>query len=247
TPGGQLHGSGELAEGQVVGSADLEGLAAGCRVGDRSLHESGDIDDRNEVDGVLAAAEDQGTAGAGGGLLEQLDPQLEEGGGPHDRGAEAAGDGVLLGGVFHAEQLHGALRGSADSRHQDEVGAGGPRGVDEVGVAVAIDRRGRDPPWSDEAVHRRYHDIDPSGGMAEPVGVAYVAGDDLNLVTGEMRGPLRVTGEDANVEAPPDQATDDKGSESPGAASDEDHEWPPETWRRTASSTPPPPSWTGSR
>ena len=69
--GSGLHGSGQLVEAQVVGSADLEGLAAGRRVGDGPLDEGGHVGDRDEVDGVVAVAEHDRTAGPPGGLLSR--------------------------------------------------------------------------------------------------------------------------------------------------------------------------------
>ena len=82
-----------------------------------------------------------------------VDPQLEEGGRTHDRRRGAAHERVLLGCVLHTEQLHRAVGGGGDDRYEHDVRPGGGGGIDQVGVAVAIDGGGRDVAGPDEAVH----------------------------------------------------------------------------------------------
>ena len=57
-----LHGLGELVEGEIVRTADLECLAAGGGVDDRDADDGGDVGDRDDVDRVLPASENQWTA-----------------------------------------------------------------------------------------------------------------------------------------------------------------------------------------
>jgi len=96
----------------------------GHRVGDDPFDECGDVADGDEVDGVLSAADDQRPVPSPGGLGEQVDPQLKKGGGPHDGRWHAAGGQRGLGGVFHPEQLHRAVRRSTYRRHEYDIGAG---------------------------------------------------------------------------------------------------------------------------
>ena len=226
--GGGLYGLGQFVEGEVVGSADLERSPAGG------------------IGSVMARSTTAATSMTETKLMG-LSPWPKTRGRPEraavcssrsihsSRKAEARttvvrrplAARVLLGGVLHAEQLHRAVRRSADGRHQHEVGAGGVGRVDEVGVAVAIDGRWRDSPRSGEAVNSRDDNVDSGGGLAKAVAVADVADDHLDLGGRKVRGALRVAGEDANVEPQPGQATDDEGAEAAGATGDEDHEGPP--------------------
>src|SRR5947209_1311253 len=89
-PGGALHSSGELVEREIVGTADLQCLAAGGGVDDRLFDDGGSVGDRDEVDWVLASSEHERAPRARGGVVQQIDPQLEERGCSHDRGGDAA-------------------------------------------------------------------------------------------------------------------------------------------------------------
>ncbi len=72
-----------------------------------------------------------------------------------------------------------------------QVGAGSGGGPDEVGVAVTVDRGGRDAAGSDETVYGGDDGVDSGERGRQTAGIADIAGHDHDAI-GEVRGPLRV-------------------------------------------------------
>src|SRR5207248_1519961 len=75
-PGPGLDGGRQLVEGDIVGAADLEDLPPSPLVGDDTVDEGSDIADRDEVDRVFPATEDEGPTAPPRRLLEDADPEL---------------------------------------------------------------------------------------------------------------------------------------------------------------------------
>ena len=247
-PGGCLDRRGELVEGEVVGAADLEYVAAGRGVGHGMFGQRGDVCHGDEVDRVVPPSEEERSAQAGSGLAERVDPQLEERGGPHDRPADPAGPQVLFGGMLHPEQLHRAVRYSAGDQHQHQLSARGFCGLDQVDVALVIDRGRGHAPRPGEPVDRGHDHTGTVKGRRQAGAVAHVAGCHLDAQRGEMAGPRRVSGQDAYGQPVPGQPGRQGCAKPASAAGEEDHLGPPgATCRCTAASASPSPAWTGSR
>jgi hypothetical protein len=225
--GGALHHVGELVEGEVLGSADLERSPPGGRVEDRSFDQGGDVADGDEVDRVLTAAEHERPAGPRGGLLEEFDPQFQERGRAHDRARDAAAGGSLLSGVLHAKQLHRTVGRGTDRGEQDEPRARGGGGVDQVGVAVAVDCRERVAGRVIEPVHGGDDHVGADEGRLEPLAVAHVAPRQRDMTDGRRPGARWIAREDPDRMPAVGQALDEKGAEPAGATGDEDHCRPP--------------------
>ena len=152
---------------------------------------------------------------------------------------------MFLGGVLRAEQLHRVVRGSTDDRHQDHISAGRRCAVDEVRVAVPIDRRGRDATRLGKAVHRGHHGRGPPGCRLDARAIADVANDDLSRERVQVTRTGRVPREHAHADTGRGEPRHDARAESSGAARNQDHGRT--TCVRTASSTVPRLSSTGSR
>ena len=101
---------------------------------------------------------------------------------------------------------------------------GGPGCVDQVGVAVAINSRGRVGARSVEAVDRRHDDIDPGDRRSEALAISDVADHHRDGAPGKMLGASGFAGKNAHLEVPLDEAIDEQGAQPAGPAGDEDHD-----------------------
>jgi hypothetical protein len=156
--------------------------------------------------------------------LQNLDPELEQRGCAHNREGNAAPGGVLLGRVLHPEEFHGSVSSGADRREQHEPSAGGLRGVDQVGVAVAVNRRKGIATGISEPVHRGDDHVDASRRRSKAGPVAHVARDGGDPIAQQVRRARGLASEDSDLMPGVDQALHDEGAETTGAARDQDHD-----------------------
>src|SRR5437879_4736248 len=103
-----LDGSRELIERQILRTTDLERFAPQGRIRNGALDERRNVGRSDEIDGIVAAAEHEGSARLARRLLEKANPGLEERGCPDDRPPNRTAAEVLFGRMLHAEQLHRA-------------------------------------------------------------------------------------------------------------------------------------------
>ena len=144
-------------------------------------------------------------------------------------------------------------RGLLD-RHQDEVfDAGRFRRIDEVDVAVAIDGLHAEGSLATEAIDRRDDRPHPDHRAPKRLRVPDVADRRLDARQRELRTRTASTGEDPDRFSVAGKERDQRATEHPRPARDQDHrctadaiDASPVTIRRTASPAAGPPSSTGS-
>ncbi len=113
-----------------------------------------------------------------------------------------SGQQVLLCGMLHPEEFHRAVRGGTHDGHQHELSARGSGSVDQVDVALVVDRGRGCPAGSGESVDRRDDDVRPADSGVEAGAVTHVASHYLDAQRGEMACPGRGTSQHPDCKPP---------------------------------------------
>ena len=166
---------------------------------------------------------------------------------------------MLFGRMLHAEQLHRAAGRRADHGHQHNGRPRRRRRVDQVRVPSEIHRRRGVAAQAAEAVDSGNHGIHSSHRAQQACWVTDVALDHFDPGRDRIARGSRMAGKNPDRQAPSRKALNQLGAKDTGSTGHEDHGLPfvagcgspagfeAPTCRRTAESTLPPPSSTGSR
>ena len=159
-PAACLDRGGELVEGEVFGAADLEYAAAGRGVGHDMFDQRGDVGNGDEVDRVVPPSEDDG------GRPERAALWLST---PIHSSKNAVARTIVQrtplarrcssAACFIRNELHRAVRCGAGDRHQNKLSARRSCGIDQVDVALVVDRGRGHAPGPGEPVDRGHDHV----------------------------------------------------------------------------------------